>query len=235
MLLTQTEDLKMIKQYKNQIEELLALGRRDLEQNGMISIRETIVHVDGKESTFPPPGTNGVSLNWRIDCARLYYKQTMMRMRIEHSSDIVAIFFLHDRVIYELADLEKHPNRQSLYVLGQTIDEDVFVRQDYSIDGSGQPVFGELTVLDHDPEAESWLHGCRAAGLLGASDELCAKLLNDLQAKGYPKEWRDYVYRERQKREEDDDYFNSNRGSAASKQDTVKGGSDEIFDLEETV
>ena len=173
----------MYNKFKKQIEELMALGIGDIKQLGDVSIRGTIVYADGKETMFPPPGTNGVLLNLHKDSARMAHKK-IMRHRIAVESDIEAIFLLHYRVIYELADLVKHPNRFSLYVLGMTAEESIFVRQDYTLDDSKNLVFGELTVLENDPEDEFLVHGYLAekaitAISMGFSPEVAFQVKND--------------------------------------------------------
>jgi hypothetical protein len=223
----------MNKKYKKQPLELMELGRIDLEHNGMVSIRGTIVYADGKETMFPPPGTNGVLINLHKDSARMAHKK-IMRHRIAVESDIEAMFFLHYRVIYELADLVKHPNRFSLYVLGMTAEESIFVRQDYTLDDSKKLVFGELAVLDHDPEDEFLVHGFLAERALGMPDEMFAKVPQETFSESFPQEWIDYIHRERENRDEDE-WYSPKREPDSSDPDTEQGGSHEVFDLEETV
>jgi len=224
----------MFKKYEKEILDLLALGRRDLEQNELISNRETIVYADGKEITFPPPETKGISLNLDCDSARMRHKG-MMRLRLWENPDIEAIFFLHYRVIYELADLVKHPNRLSLYVQGITTDEEyIFVRQDYTLDDSGKLVFGELTVLENDPEEAFLDHAFVAERTLGMSDEMFAESQQKMQELGFPKEWLDYVRRERKNRDEDE-WYSPKRATDSSITDKKEGGHHEVSDAEETV
>jgi hypothetical protein len=223
----------MMKKYERQIQELLALGRRDLEQNGMISIRETIVLDDGNEITVPPPGTGGISLNLDCDSARMCRKK-MMWMRLKDNPAIEAIFFLHYRVIYALEDLVKHPNRLSLYVLGVTAEESIFVRQDYTLDHSKKLVFGELTVLDHDSEEAFLDHGFLAEQALSMPDEMFAKVPEDMLVESFPKEWLEYIHRERQNRDEDE-WYSPKRATESSITDKKEGGSHEVPAAEETV
>ena len=223
----------MYKKHQKQIQELMAIGRRDLEQNGIISIRGTIVYADGKETMFPPPGTNGVLLNLHKDSARMAHKK-IMRHRIAVESDVEAMFFLHYRVIYELADLVKHPNRISLYVLGMTAEENIFVRQDYTLDNSLKFVFGELAVLDHDPEEAFWVHGYLAENAISMPDEMFAKVPQDTLSKSFPQEWIDYIHRERENRDEDE-WYSPKREPDSSDPDTEQGGSHEVLAAEETV
>ena len=223
----------MYKKHQKQIQELMAIGRRDLEQNGIISIRGTIVYADGKETMFPPPGTNSVLINLHKDSARIFHKK-IMRHRIAVESDIEAIFLLHYRVIYELADLVKHPNRFSLYVLGMTAEESIFVRQDYTLDDSKNLVFGELTVLENDPEDEFLVHGFLAERALGMPDENFAKVPQDTLSKSFPQEWIDYIHRERENRDEDE-WYSPKREPDSSDPDTEQGGSHEVLAAEETV
>ena len=223
----------MNKKYKKQPLELMELGRIDLEQNGMVSIRGTIVYADGKETMFPPPGTNGVLLNLHKDSARMAHKK-IMRHRIAVESDVEAMFFLHNRVIYELADLVKHPNRISLYVLGMTAEENIFVRQDYTLDDSKKLVFGELAVLDHDPEEAFLVHGYLAENAISMPDEMFAKVPQDTLSKSFPQEWIDYIHRERENRDEDE-WYSPKREPDSSDPDTEQGGSHEVLAAEETV
>lgn len=223
----------MEKKFKNQFDELMALGIGDIKQLGDVSIRGTIVYADGKETMFPPPGTNGVLLNLHKDSARMAHKK-IMRHRIAVESDVEAMFFLHNRVIYELADLVKHPNRISLYVLGMTAEENIFVRQDYTLDDSKKLVFGELAVLDHDPEEAFWVHGYLAENAISMPDEMFAKVPQDTLSKSFPQEWIDYIHRERENRDEDE-WYSPKREPDSSDPDTEQGGSHEVLAAEETV
>ena len=223
----------MQKKFKSQIEELMALGIRDLEQNGLILTRETIVDADGKEFTTPPPETNGISLNLHSDSARISHKK-VLRRRVEKNPAIEAGFLLHGRVIYELADLVKHPNRLSLYVLGVAAEENIFVRQDYTSDNSKKLVFGEFTVLDNDPEDSFLDHGFLAERALSMPDEMFAKIPQNILAQSFPKEWIDYIHRERKNRDEDE-WYSPKRATESPTIDKKQGGGHEVFDLEETV
>ena len=222
----------MLKKYEKQILGLLALGRRDLQQNGMISIRETIVHADGTKITYPSPETGGVSMNLHKDSARISHKKIMQaRVKDTHTG---AIFFLHYRVIYNLAYLVKHPNRLSLYFLGMTSEESIFVRQDYTLDDSSKLVFGEVTVLDHDPENEFLDHGYLAERAVSMHDEIFTKFSQDILTQSFPKEWLEYIHRERKNRDEDE-WYSPRRATESSITDKKEGGSHEVSDVEEIV
>ena len=223
----------MLKKYEKQIQELLALGRRDLERDGIIPIRQTVVEADGKEFTIPPSEMKFASLNLRSDSARMSHKKKIW-LSARKNPHAKAIFLLHDRVIYELADLEKYPNRLSLYVLGLTSEQEIFIRQDYTFDNSGKPVFGEVTVLDHDPEEAFLDHGFLAEQALSMPDKMFAKVPEDMLAESFPKEWLDYLHREREDRD-DDDWYSPKRATESSITDKKEGGHDEVPVAEETV
>ena len=72
----------MYKKYEKQINELMALGIRDLEQSGDVSMRLLSIKVDVSEELFPPSETNGVSLNLHSASARMHFKRIMQR-RVE--------------------------------------------------------------------------------------------------------------------------------------------------------
>ena len=69
----------MLKKCKKQSELLLGLGMQDIEQQGRVSVRQLLVKADGTENMFPPPETNGVSLNLHSDSARIHFKRIMQQ------------------------------------------------------------------------------------------------------------------------------------------------------------
>jgi len=67
----------MGKMIEGKIELLLGLGMQDIRQQGGASVRQLLVKADGTENMFPPPETNGVSLNLHSDSARMHFKRIM--------------------------------------------------------------------------------------------------------------------------------------------------------------
>ena len=174
----------MYKKYEKQINELMALGIRDLEQSGDVSMRLLSIKVDVSEELFPPSETNGVSLNLHSASARMHFKRIMQR-RVEQG-ELAGFLLLYNNMVTKPGDLLDNPNGQSLYVLCMTIDGKIVVRQDYTTDEDGKLVLGERTVIDHDPEEEHLIHGFLAEMALSLPDKLFESL-KDKMAEGLPR------------------------------------------------
>jgi hypothetical protein len=214
------------------VELLLDLGIQDIEQQGQVSIRQIVLNTDGTEKLFPPPETNGVSLNLHSHSARMNFKR-IMELKFQED-DIAGFMLLYNSMITNLGDLLDNPSEQSLYVLCMTAEGKIVVKQDYTIDESGKLVHGERTVINHDPEDEFLDHGFLAEKALSMPDEMFAKVPKETFVESFPKEWLEYLHRERENRN-NDEWYSPKRESDSSDQDTEQGGHDEVFDLEETV
>ena len=222
----------MNKKVEGQIELLLGLGLQDIEQSGDVSIRQQSIKADGTENMFPPPETNGVSLNLHSDSARMHFKR-IMQLRVEEG-EFAGFLLLHNNIITKLGDLLEKPDGQSLYVSCMTDEGKIVVKQDYTTNEAGKPVIGERTVIDHDPEDEFLVHGFLAEMALGMPDEMFDKVPQETLSESFPQEWIDYVHRERENRDPDE-WASPTREPDSSEPDTEQGGSHEVFDLEETV
>jgi len=221
----------MKKNFGPQIEMLFGLGIQDIEQTGDVLIRELSIKDDGAEELFPPSGTIGVSLNLHSHSARLNFKR-VMELKTQ-KADIVGIMLLYNNMITNLKDLLDDQGKQSLYVLCMTADEKMLVRQAYTIDEAGKLVLGERIVLDHDPEETFLDHGFLAEQAVSMPDEMFAKVSKEILDDSFPKEWLDYIHRERKNRDEDEWY--SPKRATASITDKKEGGHDEVPAAEETV
>ena len=222
----------MEKMIEDKAELLLGLGLQDIEQSGDVSIRQLSIKADGTENMFPPPETNGVSLNLHSDSARIHFKR-IMQQRVEQG-ELAGFLLLHNNIITKLGDLLEKPDGQSLYVSCMTVDGKILVKQDYTINEAGKLVLGERTVIDHDPEDEFLLHGFLAEMALGMPDENFAKVPQETFSKSFPQEWIDYIHRERENRDEDE-WYSPKREPDSSDPDTEQGGSHEVLAAEETV
>jgi hypothetical protein len=222
----------MKKKYNKQIELLLGLGLQDIEQSGDVSIRQLSIKADGTENMFPPPETNGVSLNLHTDSARMDFKR-IMQLRVEQG-EFAGFLLLHNNIITKLGDLLEKPDGQSLYVSCMTVDGKILIKQDYTTNEAGKPVIGERTVIDHDPEDEFLVHGFLAEMALSMPDEMFAKVPQETFSESFPQEWIDYIHRERENRDEDE-WYSPKREPDSSDPDTEQGGSHEVLAAEETV
>ena len=220
----------MKKMIEGKIELLLGLGLQDIEQSGDVSIRQLSIKADGTENMFPPPETNGVSLN--LHSARMHFKR-IMQLRVEQG-ELAGFLLLHNNMITKLGDLLEKPDGQSLYVSCMTDEGKIVVKQDYTTNEAGKPVIGERTVIDHDPEDEFLVHGFLAEMALGMPDENFAKVPQETFSKSFPQEWIDYIHRERENRDEDE-WYSPKREPDSSDPDTEQGGSHEVLAAEETV
>ena len=222
----------MGKMIEGKIELLLGLGLQDIEQSGDVSIRQLSIKADGTENMFPPPETNGVSLNLHSDSARIHFKR-IMQLRVEQG-ELAGFLLLHNNIITKLGDLLEKPDGQSLYVSCMTDEGKIVVKQDYTTNEAGKPVIGERTVLENDPEDEFLVHGFLAEMALGMSDEMFAKVPQETFSESFPQEWIDYIHRERENRDEDE-WYSPKREPDSSDPDTEQGGSHEVLAAEETV
>ena len=221
----------MYKKYEKQSNELMALGIRDLEQSGDVSMRLLSIKADGTENMFPPPETNGVSLNLHSDSARIHFKR-IMQQRVEQG-ELAGFLLLHNNIITKLSDLLEKPDGQSLYVSCMTVDGKILVKQDYTTDEAGKLVIGEKAVIDHDPEEEHLIHGFLAEVALSLPDELFESH-KDKMAEGLPQEWVDYVNRERENKDPSE-WFSPVPEFEIPELPAEEGGHDEVLDDEETV
>jgi len=222
----------MGKMIEGKIELLLGLGMQDIRQQGGASVRQLLVKADGTENMFPPPETNGVSLNLHSDSARMHFKR-IMQLRVEEG-EFAGFLLLHNNIITKLGDLLEKPDGQSLYVSCMTDEGKIVVKQDYTINEAGKLVLGERTVIDHDPEDEFLVHGVLAEMALGMPDEMFAKVPQETFSESFPQEWIDYIHRERENRDEDE-WYSPKREPDSSDPDTEQGGSHEVLAAEETV
>ena len=222
----------MGKMIEGKIELLLGLGMQDIRQQGGASVRQLLVKADGTENMFPPPETNGVSLNLHSASARMHFKR-IMQLRVEQG-ELAGFLLLHNNIITKLGDLLEKPDGQSLYVSCMTDEGKIVVKQDYTINEAGKLVLGERTVIDHDPEDEFLVHGVLAEMALGMPDEMFAKVPQETFSESFPQEWIDYIHRERENRDEDE-WYSPKREPDSSDPDTEQGGSHEVLAAEETV
>lgn len=222
----------MEKKFKQQIEMLLELGIQDIMQHGQVSIREIAIKPDGTETVFPPPGTNGVSLNLQNHSARMYFKR---EMQVQVENDAFAdVLLLYDNMITTPSDLLENPNSKCLYVLCMTANEKMVVKQDYTIDETGKPVFVERIVFDHDLEESQLAYGIITEILQSCPDKDFEAIPEKLWVQDLPKEWVDYVRRERQNRDSDE-WISPVAASLPFQPLPTEEDDDEVFDLEETV
>jgi hypothetical protein len=221
---------KMI-EVEEKIELLLGLGLQDIEQSGDVLMRLLSIKADGTENMFPPPETNGVSLNLHSDSARIHFKR-IMQQRVEQG-ELAGFLLLHNNIITKLGDLLEKPDGQSLYVSCMTVDGKILVKQDYTTDEAGKLVIGEKAVIDHDPEEEHLTHGFLAEMALSLPDELLESH-KDKMAEGLPQEWVDYVNRERENKDPSE-WFSPVPEFEIPELPAEEGGHDEVLDTEETV
>ena len=222
----------MKENFEPQIEMLLELGIQDIMHHGQISIREMAIKPDGTETVFPPPGTNGMSLNLQSHSSRMFFKRRM-QLQVEKDA-FAAVLLLYDSMITKPSDLLENPANQSLYVLCMTAGEKIVVKQDYTKDENGNPVLGERTVIDHDPEESQLAYGITAEILQSCSDKDFALIPEELLDKSLPKEWGDYVHKERQNKNPDE-WVSPVAASLPFQPLPTKGGNHEVSDAEETV
>ena len=222
----------MEKKHKKQIELMLGMAVQDIEQTGIMSIRLLVIKPDGTEFRFPPPQSFGVSLNLVSHSARMIYKKAM-QMEVEKGKVIVGMF-LYNSMITKPGDLVDNPNGETIYLLCMTVDGKIVIRQDYTVDENGKPVLGEKKVYDHDPEQSQMDYGTNAETLISLTNEEFAAIPEEDLAEGLPKEWIDYVHRERQNRDEDE-WYCPKRATESSITDKKEGGSHEVPAAEETV
>ena len=222
----------MKENFEPQIEMLIGLGIQDIEQKGQVSIREMAIKQDATETVFPPPGTSGISLNLQSHSSRMFFKRKM-QLQVEKDA-YAAVLLLYDSMITKPSDLLEKPTNQSLYVLCMTADEKIVVKQDYTKDEAGNPVLGERTVIDHDPEESQLAYGIIAEILQSCPDKDFEAIPEKLWAQNLPKEWVDYVRRERQNRDPTE-WISPVAASLPFQPLPTEEYDDEIFDLEETL
>ena len=222
----------MLKAYNKQIELMLGMAVQDIEQTGDMSIRLMVIKPDGTEFMFPPPQTIGISLNLESHSARMLHKRTM-QLQVENG-DIIAGMLLYNSMITKPGDLVDNPNDKSIYLLCMTIDGKTVIRQDYTIDETGKPVLGKKTVYEHDPEQSQIVYGANVEILMSYTDEQFAAIPEESWVGSIPKEWVDYVHRERQNRDSDEWSYAATE-PIHSPPLAKKGGNDEVSTAEETV